>query len=588
MARDVTGLERAEELVRQAEVRLKAGAPRLEALRLGEEGLSSSPSDKTEPLLARLAIVADDPKEVVDLYERQIARHRTMPERLAALARAAQVAAEHGQIDRARNLFELAIGAAPIDEVVPILERAARETDARESSDELRRVLCAAMANGGQGARDGGHTRAVLLRRAAGLVYSDVRDPDQAFAWLGDALVAHVDALTLDALEALAREMHDPRRAEATLSRALSEVFEGPLLRQLLARRAKLRREELDDRLGAATDLKKLYDLSPSDPTVLEDLSALLTQLGDHRAMVQLYEDQILRGKEVSSRAELARKVAQLWERELGDPREAADAWRRVLRMKPGDPEATAGLEGAKANMLRRSSESDQAVALPTVAEPTEPAESPTTAGSATTAESPTTPESAVIATTAVAAATIASTEAREGPETAAVGNDEPGERTQSPVPEPKRSIGRRRRRSGRPEPIEPTVAPVASEMPSPEATEAHPVADEPVADSTSTIPTPPATLVDPKGPAGETLFASSEAHIAVTKGPSIEATASRTVEVDVSAPDDGSEEEIEEVADVIESMDVPAPSEPASSQSAASLLHFLTAARGVRLRQPK
>jgi hypothetical protein len=197
------------------------------------------------------------------------------------------------------------------------------------------------------------------------------------------------------------------------------------------------------------------------------------------------------------------------------------------------------------------------------VAEPTEPAESPTTAGSATTAESPTTPESAVIATTAVAAATIASTEAREGPETAAVGNDEPGERTQSPVPEPKRSIGRRRRRSGRPEPIEPTVAPVASEMPSPEATEAHPVADEPVADSTSTIPTPPATLVDPKGPAGETLFASSEAHIAVTKGPSIEATASRTVEVDVSAPDDGSEEEIEEVAEVIESMDVSAP-EPA------------------------
>ena len=57
--------------------------------------------------------------------------------------------------------------------------------------------------------------------------------------------------------------------------------------------------------------------------------------------MVQLYEDQILRGKDMNARAELARKVARMWEEQLADPREAADAWRRVLRMKPGDAEAT-------------------------------------------------------------------------------------------------------------------------------------------------------------------------------------------------------------------------------------------------------
>ena len=70
--------------------------------------------------------------------------------------------------------------------------------------------------------------------------------------------------------------------------------------------------------------------------------------------MVQLYEDQILRGKDMGARAELARKVARMWEEQLADPREAADAWRRVLRMKPGDPEATAGLERAKSNMLKK------------------------------------------------------------------------------------------------------------------------------------------------------------------------------------------------------------------------------------------
>jgi hypothetical protein len=86
----------------------------------------------------------------------------------------------------------------------------------------------------------------------------------------------------------------------------------------------------------------------------MDELSALLTELGDYRGMVQLYEDQILRGKDMTARAELARKVARMWEEQLTDPREAADAWRRVLRMKQNDPEATAGLERAKSNMLKK------------------------------------------------------------------------------------------------------------------------------------------------------------------------------------------------------------------------------------------
>src|SRR5207253_1857935 len=48
-------------------------------------------------------------------------------------------------------------------------------------------------------------------------------------------------------------------------------------------------------------------------------------------------------------------KVARLWEEEIGDPRESADAWRRVLRMKAADPEATAGLERAKTGNLKKA-----------------------------------------------------------------------------------------------------------------------------------------------------------------------------------------------------------------------------------------
>ena len=97
--------------------------------------------------------------------------------------------------------------------------------------------------------------------------------------------------------------------------------------------------------------------------------------------MVHVLEDQILRGKDPHARAELARKVARLWEEQLEDPREAADAWRRVLRMKPGDADAQAGLERAKADMLndkrkrgsrraRRSTPEDERAAEAAAARP--------------------------------------------------------------------------------------------------------------------------------------------------------------------------------------------------------------------------
>lgn len=354
LSRDATAADRAHELVRQAESRVKAGMPRNEAIQHGEAGLTSVAPGDAEPLLERLSQLAAKPNDVIDLYERQVSRSKAPADRVRALGRAAQIASTRGQLDRARGFFELAITGTPSDETLAAVEAAAREGDAAAGGEKLRRALCQAMAAGGTGARDGGRTRGSLLRRAAAMAHKDLGDVDQAFAWLGDALVAHVDTLTLDALEGLGIEIEDPRRAEESLTHALTDVFDGPLVRQLLARRAKIRREQIGDKPGAAADLKKLHDLSPTDQAVMADLSGLLTELGDYRGMVQLYEDQILRGKDMNARAELARKVARMWEEQLADPREAADAWRRVLRMKPGDTEATQGLERSKSNMLKK------------------------------------------------------------------------------------------------------------------------------------------------------------------------------------------------------------------------------------------
>jgi hypothetical protein len=400
LTREVQGSDRAHELVRQAEVRARAGTPRNEAMAHGEQGLTYIPPAEAEPLLDRLAQLAAKPVDVIDLYERQVTRSKAPTDRVRALARAAQIASTRGQPERARGFFELALTGAPSEETINVLETSARDGDKSGGGDRLRRALCAALSQGGHGARDGGRTRANLLRRAATLAHRDLNDAEQAFTWLGDALVAHVDGLTLDMLEQLGIDTSDPRRAEAALTHALSEVFDGVLVRQLLARRAKVRRDQLVEPVNAAADLKKLHDLSPTDQGVMDELAGLFMELNDYKSLVQLYEDQILRGKDMNARAELARKVARIWEEQLSDAREAADSWRRVLRLRAGDAEATQGLERAKNNQLKKPEGDPKFVYAPPklVSEPSIPApprngtrtSAPPTAGTAIRTSGPT------------------------------------------------------------------------------------------------------------------------------------------------------------------------------------------------------
>jgi cellulose synthase operon protein C len=355
LAADLSGLERAQEIVRQAEIKLQAGSDALDAIHHGEIALGGLDPADAQPLLDQLASLTSAPGHVIDLFERQVQRCKRPADRVAALAAAARVAAERGAFDRAREFFNSALTGGVQEETLHQLEDAARRADENAGGKgRVLRALAEALAAGGQGSRDGGRTRSALLRRAATIAHRDLGDMDAAFAWLGESLAAHVDEAALEALDALGDVIGDPRRVEQALSKALEEVYDGPLVRLLLRRRADLRLKTLSDTAAAAGDLKRLHDLSPSDQELTRELSDILTSLGDHRGMIELYEDQILRGREPHVRAELARKVARIWEEQIGDGREAADAWRRVLRMKAGDKEATAGLERCKTGKLKK------------------------------------------------------------------------------------------------------------------------------------------------------------------------------------------------------------------------------------------
>jgi tetratricopeptide (TPR) repeat protein len=395
LVRPLSGPARAEEMVRQAEALVRAGVEVSEAVLHGEQALTSVDPADAEVLLTRISkLVESTASAVVDVYERQVGRCKSPSDRLNALARAAQVAAEQGFWERAGGFFELALSGSAEPETLAVLERAAQETDRVSGTRRLATTLAESLATGGQSARDGGRTRAVLLRRAAAMALYELEDKERAFQWVGDSLIAHVSDDALEALIDMGRSEGDFKRVEGVLSRALEEVSDGPLVRKLLGARGRVRRDELQDVRGAAADLKRLHDLSPADADVVTELSALYTSLEDYRGMVQLFEDQILRSKDQTLRGELAREVALLWRDKLGDPRETADAWRRVLRIKPGDGEATEGLSAAKQAMLKhkpapKAEESvvENPVPAPVPVEPSAPAESSSPGVSSTESE---------------------------------------------------------------------------------------------------------------------------------------------------------------------------------------------------------
>ena len=283
----LSGPPRAEEMVRQAEVLATAGVDVETAMQHGEQALTSVSPDEVEPLLERLARLATNPSQRVDLYERQVTRCKAPPDRLQALGRAAQVACEQNEPERARAFLDIALGGGVQEDTLEVLIGMARDWDERHGVKTLREIVTHAVAAGGTGARDGGRTRGFVLREAAKLGFHELGEVDLAFRWMGDGLVAHVDDVNLDALEALADDAGEPQRIKQVLDRALEEVFDGPLVRKLLARRATLLRDRLDDRRGAADDLKRLHDLSPSDQAVSDQLAQLYRELGDWRGMVQ-------------------------------------------------------------------------------------------------------------------------------------------------------------------------------------------------------------------------------------------------------------------------------------------------------------
>jgi len=176
LGQDLSGPARAEEMVRQAEVLHHAGADRTDAVQHGEQSLTSAGPAEVEPLLARLAVIAGAGDPAVSVYERQVARCRSAPDRLAALCRAAEAAHEQGVVLRIGQFLDLAIQTAGHGEGLHELRDRLADMDRAARRTVLREALCKTLAESGKNVRDGGKSRADYLAQASAIAYEELDD----------------------------------------------------------------------------------------------------------------------------------------------------------------------------------------------------------------------------------------------------------------------------------------------------------------------------------------------------------------------------------------------------------------------------
>ena len=351
IAEPLAGLERAEEFVRQAELRSAAGWDVSECVSHAEQGLSAA-GTQGAGLLPRIAKMLDTAADRVAVYERQALRAITTESKVEALANASHYALSQGEQSSAKSFLDTALALSPSADTCAALELSAQEADRGNDASQNVRALVASLSDAGSGLRDGGAFRSEALRHAAELARRTLGDKARSWTLLGESLSASPSDDNLKTLRSFESEDGDGTAAADALRFALGGVFDANQSRTLLLESARVKRERMNDAKGAAEDLRAAYDLAPADAALWSALTSTLREAGDFRGLVSAYEDRLVRERDTATRQEFARIVARIWSDDLVDAREAADAWRRLLRLAPGDAEAQSGLEKARGSLV--------------------------------------------------------------------------------------------------------------------------------------------------------------------------------------------------------------------------------------------
>ncbi|MEC7523122.1 MAG: tetratricopeptide repeat protein [Myxococcota bacterium] len=190
-----------------------------------------------------------------------------------------------------------------------------------------------------------------LLTRIAGLQEDRLHDPTAAFASVARAVkIDPADGMVREELARLARMRDAERERAEVLAAALEQAEEDRLLAgELLLELATLWDEGVGDVEEAEKSYRRLIEVDPDNPDAVLAASRALERIhlgqGNHAALASDLERQVRLEHDVDVQRRLLVRLADLREEVLEDVGGAIDAHRRRLELDPVDVDAMKSLE---------------------------------------------------------------------------------------------------------------------------------------------------------------------------------------------------------------------------------------------------
>ncbi|MCB9597501.1 MAG: tetratricopeptide repeat protein [Sandaracinaceae bacterium] len=193
--------------------------------------------------------------------------------------------------------------------------------------------------------------RVALLTRIAGLQEDRLHDPAAAFASIATAVeVDPAEQLVREELARLARMRDAERERAAVLEKAFEKSREDAVLAcEILLELAQLWDDAVGDGDQAEAAYRRLIAIEPDDTEVLLEASRALERLhlakGDHAALAEDLSRQVELETDPDTQGRLLVRLADLREELLEDVPGAIAAHRQRLVIDPGDVDAMSALE---------------------------------------------------------------------------------------------------------------------------------------------------------------------------------------------------------------------------------------------------
>lgn len=174
------------------------------------------------------------------------------------------------------------------------------------------------------------------------------RDADAIEGWKRVLDLRGEDAEALDALAKLYEKLSQWAELADLLERLYDVALEDDARVNALTRRARLFTDALGRHQEALSAWQRVLDIDFSNIAALRAVCKLHREKSEHAELVTAlhqYVDRAADRLDPEELREVYRELAKLYGQTLGQPEEAADAWRRLLEVEPADLEAMAELE---------------------------------------------------------------------------------------------------------------------------------------------------------------------------------------------------------------------------------------------------